>query len=165
GCGSGARRRGAGSGRRHYLTTLEWLLDVAPAGSAGDPPATMFGPHLVPGNALVMVLTPLIDVRSVAMLANLARAGRFVVAVDTLPLGLADPAGPPTGTGHRRAWAPAGGPAPRTGSGCSSGPTSSASSARSASRWCNGAAPAASTRCCAGSPGSPCRAPPPARWA
>jgi uncharacterized protein (DUF58 family) len=98
------RRLRAGSGRRHYLTTLEWLLDVAPAGSAGDPPATMFGPHLVPGNALVMVLTPLIDVRSAGMLANLARAGRFVMAVDTLPLGLADPAVPPTGVGSSR-WA------------------------------------------------------------
>jgi len=98
------RRLRAGSGRRHYLTTLEWLLDVAPAGSAGDPPATMFGPHLVPGNALVMVLTPLIDVRSAGMLANLARAGRFVMAVDTLPIGLADPAIPPTGVGTSR-WA------------------------------------------------------------
>jgi len=103
------RRLRAGSGRRHYLTALEWLLDVAPAGSAGDPPATMFGPHLVPGNALVMVLTPLIDVRSAGMLANLVRAGRFVMAVDTLPAGLADPTVPPTGVGTSR-WA---GPAHR----------------------------------------------------
>jgi len=78
------RKLRAGSGRRHYLTTLEWLLDVAPAGSVGEPPDLMFGPHLVPANALVMVLTPLLDTRSAGMLANLARAGRFVVAVDTL---------------------------------------------------------------------------------
>ena len=39
---------------------------------------------MVQHNALVMVLTPLLDPRSAAMLANLARAGRFVVAVDTL---------------------------------------------------------------------------------
>jgi uncharacterized protein (DUF58 family) len=93
------RRLRAGSGRRHYLTALEWLLDVAPAGHSGEPPSTMFGPHLVPGNALIMVLTPLVDPRSAAMLANLARAGRFVVAVDTLT----DAAEPPSG-GSR--WMP-----------------------------------------------------------
>jgi uncharacterized protein (DUF58 family) len=105
------RRLRAGSGRRHYLTALEWLLDVAPAGSVGDPPAAMFGPHLVPGNALVMVLTPLLDARSAGMLANLTRAGRFVVAVDTLPGVLSEPgripAGVPSGrwTAHaHRLW-------------------------------------------------------------
>jgi uncharacterized protein (DUF58 family) len=45
---------------------------------------------MVPSHALVVVMTPLLDVRSVAMLAALARAGRFVVAVDTL----VDPAAP-----------------------------------------------------------------------
>ena len=78
------RKLRAGSGRRQYITALEWLLDVAPAGHGGEPPSSMFGPHLVPVNALVMVLTPLLDGRSAAMLANLSRAGRFVVAVDTL---------------------------------------------------------------------------------
>jgi hypothetical protein len=72
---------------------------VAPAGHGGEPPSTVFGPHLVPSNALVMVLTPLIDLRSAAMLANLVRAGRFVVAVDTLT----DQATPMTG-GSR--WLP-----------------------------------------------------------
>ncbi|MFF5230164.1 DUF58 domain-containing protein [Dactylosporangium sp. NPDC000521] len=72
------------SGRRHYMTTLEWLLDIAPAQVADEPPPSVFGPHMVQHNALVMVLTPLLDPRSAAMLANLARAGRFVVAVDTL---------------------------------------------------------------------------------
>jgi uncharacterized protein (DUF58 family) len=93
------RRLRAGSGRRQYLTALEWLLDVAPAGHGGEPPSAVFGPHLVPSNALVMVLTPLIDLRSAAMLANLVRAGRFVVAVDTLT----DPAAPMSG-GSR--WLP-----------------------------------------------------------
>jgi len=82
--GGTVRHLRAASGRRHYMTTLEWLLDVAPAGNADEPPPSSFGPHMVQGNALVMVLTPLLDVRSAAMLANLARAGRFVVAVDTL---------------------------------------------------------------------------------
>ena len=34
------------------------------------------------------VLTPLLDQRSASMIAGLARSGRFVVAVDTLPPGL-----------------------------------------------------------------------------
>jgi uncharacterized protein (DUF58 family) len=79
------RRLRAGSGRRQYLTTLEWLLDVKPSPSAYEPGGYSFGPHLLSSNALVMVLTPLVDPRSAGMLARLARAGRFVVAVDTLP--------------------------------------------------------------------------------
>jgi uncharacterized protein (DUF58 family) len=74
----------AASGRRHYMTALEFLLDVDASGDHNEPPPSSFGPQLVQANALVMVLTPLLDVRSAAMLANLARAGRFVVAVDTL---------------------------------------------------------------------------------
>ncbi|MEV6924684.1 DUF58 domain-containing protein [Dactylosporangium sp. NPDC051485] len=85
--GGTMRHLRAASGRRHYMTALEFLLDVAP-GEHDEPPPSSFGPHMVQANALVMVLTPLLDVRSAAMLANLARAGRFVVAVDTL----ADPA-------------------------------------------------------------------------
>jgi uncharacterized protein (DUF58 family) len=88
------RRLRAASGRRHYLTSLEWLLDVTPPAHSGEPPA--FGPHLIPGNALVVVLTPLLDPRSVDMLANLTRAGRFVVAVDTLT----DPTVPVPGLGR-----------------------------------------------------------------
>ncbi len=94
------RRLRAGSGRRHYLATLEWLLDVSHAGSFAGPSTALFGPHMVPSHALVVVMTPLLDVRSVAMLAALARAGRFVVAVDTL----VDPtATPPNLTTQ---WAP-----------------------------------------------------------
>jgi uncharacterized protein (DUF58 family) len=82
--GGTVRHLRAASGRRHYMTTLEFLLDVAAGEEADEPPPSSFGPHMIQGNALVMVLTPLLDVRSAAMLANLARAGRFVVAVDTL---------------------------------------------------------------------------------
>ena len=39
----------------------------------------------------MVVLTPLLDERSAQMLARLARGGRFVVAVDTLPTDLASP--------------------------------------------------------------------------
>ena len=39
----------------------------------------------------MVVLTPLLDARSAAMLAGLSRSGRFVVAVDTLPSDLTSP--------------------------------------------------------------------------
>ena len=79
------RRLRPSSGHRHFLTALEWLLDVVPALDGQEPPPSMFGAHLVSPNALVVVLTPLISPKSAAMLARFARAGRFVVAVDTMP--------------------------------------------------------------------------------
>ncbi|MEH1126349.1 DUF58 domain-containing protein [Micromonospora sp. CPCC 206061] len=85
--GTSARRLRPATGRRQYLTVLEWLLDVRAEPSPYEPYDQVFGPHLLSSNALVVVLTPLVDGRSAAMLARLARAGRFVVAVDTLPTG------------------------------------------------------------------------------
>lgn len=85
--GAAARRLRPASGRRQYLTVLEWLLDAHPSPTAQE----RGGAQLAAGisaNALVVVLTPLLDARSAAMLAGLARSGRFVVAVDTLPTGL-----------------------------------------------------------------------------
>jgi uncharacterized protein (DUF58 family) len=79
-----ARRLRPASGRRQYLTVLEWLLDVRASGGEYEPTAGAFGMHLLSSNALVVVLTPLLDQRSAAMIARLARSGRFVVAVDTL---------------------------------------------------------------------------------
>lgn len=79
------RRLRPSSGHRHYLAMLEWLLDVRPARGAQEPPPFMIGAQLVSPNALVVVLTPMIDAKSAAMLARLARSGRFVVAVDTMP--------------------------------------------------------------------------------
>jgi uncharacterized protein (DUF58 family) len=86
-----ARRLRPATGRRQYLTVLEWLLDVQPTGGAYEPSAGAFGTHLLSANALVIVMTPLIDQRSAAMVARLARSGRFVVAVDTLPPDLRPP--------------------------------------------------------------------------
>jgi uncharacterized protein (DUF58 family) len=83
-----ARRLRTLAGRRHYLMALEWLLDVDPAGTGFEPSARAFGAHLIPPNALIIVLTPLLDERAAEMIAMLARAGRFVVAVDTLPADL-----------------------------------------------------------------------------
>ncbi|TDC33472.1 DUF58 domain-containing protein [Micromonospora sp. 15K316] len=90
--GPAARRLRPATGRRQYLTVLEWLLDVhADGGGPQEPYDQVFGPQLLSSDALVVVLTPLLDERSAQMLARLARSGRFVVAVDTLPTDLAPP--------------------------------------------------------------------------
>ncbi|WP_435829878.1 DUF58 domain-containing protein [Micromonospora costi] len=90
--GPAARRLRPATGRRQYLTVLEWLLDVRVAASGPDEPYDqVFGPQLLAADALVVVLTPLLDERSAQMLARLARSGRFVVAVDTLPADLGPP--------------------------------------------------------------------------
>ncbi|MEH0980726.1 DUF58 domain-containing protein [Micromonospora sp. CPCC 205556] len=96
--GSAARRLRPATGRRQYLTVLEWLLDVRADASAHEPYDQVFGPQLLSADALVVVLTPLLDERSAQMLARLARGGRFVVAVDTLPTDLSPPGD--------RGWAP-----------------------------------------------------------
>lgn len=88
--GMQARRMRAGSGRRHYLTILEWLLDVAPTGGQVDASVEVFNLSLLSPDALVVVLTPLLNMRSAQLLATLARRGRFVVAVDTLGAELSD---------------------------------------------------------------------------
>jgi uncharacterized protein (DUF58 family) len=80
-------------GRRHLQSTLDWLLHVgsAPIGAdSQEPPGDAgFGdfvldPHRFPASALAIVLTPLLDADSGQVMATLARAGRLVVAVDTL---------------------------------------------------------------------------------
>ncbi|BCB86945.1 hypothetical protein Psuf_042580 [Phytohabitans suffuscus] len=89
--GTSARRLRPATGRRQYLTVLEWLLDVEARPSPYEPYDQVFGPHLLSSDALVVVFTPLVDGRSAEMLARLARAGRFVLAVDTLPEGVTPP--------------------------------------------------------------------------
>jgi uncharacterized protein (DUF58 family) len=99
-----ARRLRAASGRRQYLAVLEWLLDVDTAGAGFEPSPMAFGPHMISMNALVVVLTPLMDPRSAQMVARLARSGRFVVAVDTFPPDLPLPIHPGWGTIGARLW-------------------------------------------------------------
>jgi uncharacterized protein (DUF58 family) len=97
-----ARRLRPATGRRQYLTVLEWLLDVQVYPAEFQPYDTVFGSQVLSHNALVVVLTPLIDNRSAEMLAKLARSGRYVVAVDTMPEQAAPPArGPWTEIAHR----------------------------------------------------------------
>jgi len=84
--GSGRRLRPA-SGRRQYLTVLEWLLEVRATAHPVES-NDVLGQHWISSNALVVVFTPLMHPQSAGMLAQLARSGRFVVAVDTLPKAL-----------------------------------------------------------------------------
>ncbi|WP_425570985.1 DUF58 domain-containing protein [Rugosimonospora acidiphila] len=99
-----ARRLRAAGGRRQYLTVLEWLLDVSARHGAYEPSPAAFGLHTVSANALVVVLTPLLDTRAAAMVARFARAGRFVIAVDTLPPDLPMPAQEAFSTLAGRLW-------------------------------------------------------------
>lgn len=83
--GPSVRYLRAATGNRHYLTLLEWLLDVRVYPSGVAPGSRLLSRRVLPPNALVLFLSPLLDERSAAMLAQLARTGRFVLAVDTLP--------------------------------------------------------------------------------
>lgn len=89
--GASSRLLRAAGGRRRRVVLLEWLLAVRPATSDFDVESLMRSWSRVPRSSLVVVLTPLLDDRSAAMAALLARGGRSVVAVDTLPADLAPP--------------------------------------------------------------------------
>lgn len=101
--GSSARRLRPASGRRQYLTVLEWLLDAYPSPTAQERGGAQLAAS-ISADALVVVLTPLLDARSAGMLAGLARAGRFVVAVDTLPAEVSVPAGGSWSSVAYRLW-------------------------------------------------------------
>jgi uncharacterized protein (DUF58 family) len=96
--GAAGRRLRPATGRRQYLTVLEWLLDVRADSADESPYEHAFGPHHVSSDALVVVLTPLVDPRSADMLARLTQSGRYTVAVDTLPVGVEPP--------RRSPWTP-----------------------------------------------------------
>jgi uncharacterized protein (DUF58 family) len=100
------RRLRPSSGHRHFLTSLEWLLDVRVTAAGQEPAPIMFAAHLISPNALLIVLTPMIDPKSAAMLARFARSGRFVVAVDTMPPDLMAALDEPISRGRRRAPSP-----------------------------------------------------------
>jgi uncharacterized protein (DUF58 family) len=98
--GSRLRRMPAGTGRRHYLSALEWLVGVDTSPSGFAPGDRLLTTALRPPSALVIVLTPLLDQDSANLLAILARAGRSLITVDTLP----ERVDPPV----RSVWTPAG---------------------------------------------------------
>ncbi|GAB1645127.1 DUF58 domain-containing protein [Krasilnikovia sp. MM14-A1259] len=96
--GHAARRLRPATGRRQYLTALEWLLDVRPDIADTESHEHVLGTQHISSDALVVVLTPLVDPRSADMLAQLAQSGRFTVAVDTLPADATPP--------RRSQWTP-----------------------------------------------------------
>jgi uncharacterized protein (DUF58 family) len=83
--GSRLRRLPAGTGRKHYLAALEWLVGVDRSPLGFLPGDRLLTAALRPPTALVIMLTPLLDHDSANLLAILARAGRSLVTVDTLP--------------------------------------------------------------------------------
>lgn len=98
------RRLPARTGRRHYLATLQWLVDVDLRPTGLSPGYELFARFLRPPTALVVVLTPLLDRESAALLAMLARSGRSMVAVDTLPRGVRRPVTGPWSPLAERLW-------------------------------------------------------------
>ena len=88
--GGGHRRLRPGTGRRHFQRTLEWLTDVRVQPTQADSRRLLTGGS-IPGNATVIMLTPLIDSVSTDALAGLVRSGRRLITVDTLPPGITAP--------------------------------------------------------------------------
>jgi uncharacterized protein (DUF58 family) len=80
----------ARTGRGHLVRILDVLLDARPLDDTNRyPSAALTAAELTASagaDALVVLLSPVADAGSLRMLAALARSGRSVVAVDTLPL-------------------------------------------------------------------------------
>lgn len=82
--GQPTRQVRPGAGRTHLVRILDLLLDVRDRPSPPDVQV----PRLLrtlPANALVVLFSPLLGEAAVGAAAALARSGRPVVAVDTLP--------------------------------------------------------------------------------
>ncbi len=73
------------AGRSQVRRALDWLTAVTVVPEGVDATARLLGPRVLPPNALLIVLTPLVDDRTTQILATLAQRARSVVAVDTLP--------------------------------------------------------------------------------
>jgi len=73
------------AGRAQVRRALDWLAAVTVVPEGVDATARLLGPRVLPPNALLIMLTPLVDDRTTQILATLAQRARSVVAVDTLP--------------------------------------------------------------------------------
>jgi uncharacterized protein (DUF58 family) len=73
----------ARNGRNHMVRLLDVLLDAKPRSGRSAPAAEVAG--LGSAGALVVLLSPLATPEALAAVATLARSGRSVIAVDTLP--------------------------------------------------------------------------------
>ncbi len=90
--GARGRRMRAGTGRRHAAATLRWLASVDMPPDPLPPSPEMLRRQLAGQRSLNVVFTPLLADRSVSLIAAIARAGRPVLCVDTLPSHVAPPA-------------------------------------------------------------------------
>jgi uncharacterized protein (DUF58 family) len=77
----------AGAGRRHFPRLVDHVIGIEELRTHAYRGLEMLPPALLPSNALVIALSPLIDERAVDALATLSRRGHGVVVVDTLPPG------------------------------------------------------------------------------
>jgi uncharacterized protein (DUF58 family) len=78
----------ARNGRNHLVRLLDVLMDARPKREAGLTPSVADVTGYGSASALVVLLSPLSTAAALAAVASLARSGRSVVAVDTLPLDL-----------------------------------------------------------------------------
>ncbi|GAB3219764.1 hypothetical protein GCM10027447_03200 [Glycomyces halotolerans] len=83
--GARGRRMRAGAGRRHNVALLRWLASVDIPPDPLPPSVDMLRRQLDNHRSLHVVFTPLLNERSIGLVAELARAGRPVLCVDTLP--------------------------------------------------------------------------------
>ncbi|MDQ2755733.1 MAG: DUF58 domain-containing protein, partial [Actinomycetota bacterium] len=90
GCAA-VRRLPVGSGRRHLRRVLDTLAAVEPATERSDD--GQWSTSGIPSGALVVVLTPLVDPSSVAVVSRLGSRGLTTIVVDTMPEHLWDPEG------------------------------------------------------------------------
>lgn len=87
--GNPQRRVPPRNGRSHLVRLLDVLMDARPRrDQRGDPAATAEAAALSSPLALVVLLSPLTHPDALAAVATVARSGRSVVAVDTLPTDL-----------------------------------------------------------------------------
>jgi uncharacterized protein (DUF58 family) len=83
--GNPQRRVPPRNGRSHLVRLLDVLMDAKPRRDQRYDPATAEAAALSAPHALVVLLSPLTNPAALAAVAAVARSGRSVVAVDTLP--------------------------------------------------------------------------------
>src|SRR5690606_27630179 len=76
--GARGRRLRAGTGRRHNLALLRWLASIQIPADALPPSVEMLRRQLGNHRSMNVVFTPLLNERSLKLIASLARAGRPV---------------------------------------------------------------------------------------
>lgn len=102
--GSRLRRLPSGTGRRHYLSVLEWLVETDRLPTGFGPGERLLTRGLRAPGALVIVLTPLLDQDGANLLAWLVRSGHSLVTVDTLPEHVQPPVRSEWTVAGRRLW-------------------------------------------------------------